>query len=165
MAFAGGLPAFVLVKVLLPAFFAREDTVTPFRMAVATVAANIVLSLVLFGPLGHVGIALATALSAWLNTALLGGALLRRGFLSPDARLKARLPRIAFASLIMGAGLWALLQWLLPWFDLGQGWRIAGLAILVGGGLVLFAGLALALGALRPGDLKGLRRPAPPPAS
>jgi len=163
MAFAGGLPAYVLVKVLQPAFFAREDTVTPFRMAVATVAANIALSLILFWPLGHVGIALATTLSAWLNAALLGGALLRRGFLSPDARLKARLARIALASLIMGAGLWALAAWLLPWFDADQGWRVAGLALLVGGGLGLYALLAVAFGALRLDEIKALRRPATPP--
>jgi putative peptidoglycan lipid II flippase len=165
MAFAIGLPAYVLVKVLQPAFFAREDTVTPFRMAVATVAANIALSLALFWPLGHVGIALATALSAWLNTALLGMALFRRGFLVLDARLNARLPRVALASLIMGAGLWALMQWLLPWFDAALGWRVAGLALLVGGGLGLYALLALALGALRLDELKALRRPTAAPPS
>ena len=131
----------------------------------ATVTANIALSLALFWPLGHIGIALATALSAWLNTALLARALFRRGFLSLDARLKARLPRVALASLIMGAGLWALLQGLLPWFDAGQEWRVAGLAVLVGAGLGIYGVLALALGALRPADLKALRRPpaAPPP--
>jgi putative peptidoglycan lipid II flippase len=165
MAFAGGLPAYVLVKVLQPAFFAREDTVTPFRFAVATVATNIVLSLILFQPMGHVGIALATTLSAWLNALLLGGSLIRRGFLSPDARLKARLLRIALASSVMGAGLWALLQWLQPWFDGAQVWRVSGLALLVGGGLVLYAGFALVFGALRPGDLKALRRrPVTPPS-
>jgi putative peptidoglycan lipid II flippase len=165
MAFAIGLPAYVLVKVLQPAFFAREDTVTPFRMAVATVAANIALSLALFWPLGHVGIALATALSAWLNAALLGLALFRRGFLALDARLKTRLPRVALASLIMGAGLWALMQWLLTWFDAALGWRVAGLALLVGGGLGLYALLALALGALRLDELKALRRPPAAPPS
>ena len=165
MAFAGGLPAYVLVKVLQPAFFAREDTMTPFRMAVATVAANIVLSLALFWPLGHVGIALATALSAWLNVVLLGGALFRRGFLTLDVRLKARLPRVALAGLVMGAGLWVLLQWLLPWFDGSQGWRIAGLVLLVGGGLGLYAVLALTLGALRMDELKALRRPPAAPPS
>ena len=148
----------MLVKVLQPAFFAREDTVTPFRVAVATVAANIALSLILFWPLGHVGIALATTLAAWLNAALLGGALLRRGFLRFDARLKARLPRIGLASLIMGAGLWALAAWLLPWFDAGQGWRVAGLALLVGGGLVLYTGLAYGLHAVERAELAALLR-------
>jgi len=119
----------------------------------------------LFWPLGHVGIALATTLSAWLNAVLLARALFRRGFLSLDARLKARLPRIALASLIMGAALWALLRGLLPWFDAGQEWRVAGLAVLVGAGLGIYAVLALILGALRPADLKALRRrPATPPS-
>jgi len=165
MAFATGLPAYVLVKVLQPAFFAREDTVTPFRMAVATVTANIALSLILFWPLGHVGIALATALSAWLNAGLLAGALFRRGFLALDSRLKARLPRVALASLVMGIGLWALAGVLEPWFDAALWWRVAGLALLVSSGMVLYGALALALGALRPADLKALRRTAPPPPS
>ncbi|MHA1152351.1 MAG: murein biosynthesis integral membrane protein MurJ [Alphaproteobacteria bacterium] len=165
MAFAGGLPAYVLVKVLQPAFFAREDTVTPFRMAIVTVAANIAFSLILFWPLGHVGIALATTISAWLNAALLGAVLFRRDLLRPDARLKARLPRIALASLVMGAGLWVLSAWLLPWFDAGQGWRIAGLALLVGGGLGLYALMAVTFGALRPSEIKAhFRRPAEPPS-
>ena len=155
-AFAAGLPAYVLVKVLQPAFFAREDTVTPFKMAVATVAANIVLSLLLFWPLGHVGIALATALAAWLNAALLAVALYRRGFLSLDARLKGRLPRIALASLVMGLALWAAARWLGPWFEAALWWRIAGLAILVGGGLGLYAGLAYGLRAVDRAELAAL---------
>jgi peptidoglycan biosynthesis protein MviN/MurJ (putative lipid II flippase) len=72
---------------------------------------------------------------------------------------------VALASLIMGAGLWALMQWLLPWFDAALGWRVAGLALLVGGGLGLYALLALALGALRLDELKALRRPPAAPPS
>jgi putative peptidoglycan lipid II flippase len=156
MAFAAGLPAYVLVKVLQPAFFAREDTVTPFKMAAATVAANVALSLALFWPLGHVGIALATALAAWLNTALLAVALRRRGFLTLDARLKGRLPRVALASLVMGLALWAAARWLGPWFEAALWWRIAGLAILVAGGLALYAGLAYGLHAVDRAELAAL---------
>ncbi|MCH8001425.1 MAG: murein biosynthesis integral membrane protein MurJ [Proteobacteria bacterium] len=158
MAFAAGLPAYVLVKVLQPAFFAREDTVTPFKMAAATVAANVALSLILFWPLGHVGIALATALAAWLNTVLLAVALRRRGFLTLDARLKGRLPRVALASLVMGLALWAAARWLGPWFEAALWWRIAGLAILVGGGLALYAGLAYGLHAVDRAELAALLR-------
>ena len=70
-AFGLGLPSFVLVKVLQPAFFAREDTKTPFQITVVSVIANIVLGLVLFQVLRHVGLALATSLAMWLNTGLL----------------------------------------------------------------------------------------------
>ena len=160
-AYALGLPAFVLIKVLQPAFFAREDTVTPLRMAVATVAANVVLSLILFWPLRHVGLALATTLAAWLNTGLLAWALRRRGFMTLDRRCRWRLPRIAAASAAMGAGLWAAGAWLAPWFDGPMPVRVAGLAILVGGGLAAYGGLALASRALVPADLAELlRRPA-----
>ncbi|MFQ5774135.1 MAG: murein biosynthesis integral membrane protein MurJ [Kiloniellaceae bacterium] len=159
-AFASGLPAYVLVKLLQPAFFAREDTMTPLKMAAASVAANVALSLILFWPLGHVGIALATALSAWLNTALLATALRRRGFLALDGRIRARLPRIAAASLAMGGALWAVSSQagLASWFDGAVALRVFGLAILVAGGLVVYAGLAFALGAVERGELAALAR-------
>jgi putative peptidoglycan lipid II flippase len=67
-AFAIGLPAFTMNKVFSPGFFAREDTRTPMRFAIASVVVNVLGSLVLSRFLGHVGIALATALAAWVNT-------------------------------------------------------------------------------------------------
>src|SRR3546814_6092017 len=97
-AFAWGLPAYVLVKILQPAFYAREDTVTPFRYSVVSVVVNVALSLVLFWQLRHVGIALATALAAWLNAVLLALSLRRFGFCRLDERFRARLPRILLAS-------------------------------------------------------------------
>ncbi|HEY9547880.1 MAG TPA: murein biosynthesis integral membrane protein MurJ, partial [Kiloniellaceae bacterium] len=106
-AFAWGLPAYVLVKILQPAFYAREDTVTPFRYSVVSVVVNVALSLVLFWQFRHVGIALATALAAWLNAVLLALSLRRFGFCRLDERFRARLPRILLASAGMGATLWA----------------------------------------------------------
>ncbi|MCG8356593.1 MAG: murein biosynthesis integral membrane protein MurJ, partial [Kiloniellales bacterium] len=155
-AFALGLPAYVLVKVLQPAFFAREDTVRPLKMAAASVAANIALSLALFWPLGHVGLALATALAAWLNAGLLAWGLRRRAFLALDRRFRQRLPRIVIASVLMGAGLWAGALWLAPWFEAGQALRILGLALLVGAGLAAYALLALVSGAFDREDLRSL---------
>ena len=157
-AFAIGLPAFVLVKVLQPAFFAREDTVTPLKMAVASVIANIALSLILFLPLRHVGLALATALAAWLNVGLLAWGLRGRGFFALDSRCRARLPRIALASLAMAAALAGAGAAISGWFDAGVALRVAGLGGLVAGGLVLYAGLAFALGAVRAEELKALLR-------
>ena len=169
-AYATGLPAFVLVKLLQPAFYAREDTVTPLKMALASVAANIVLSLALFWAfgflgLGHVGLALATALAAWLNVSLLGAALRGRGFLTFDARLKGRVARIAGASLAMGAVLWALYGGLAGWFDQAIPVRVLGLVILVAGGLIVYGGLAMATGALDRAEVAGLvrRRKTPSP--
>jgi putative peptidoglycan lipid II flippase len=79
IAFSTGLPAYVLIRVLQPGYFAREDTITPTVFAGISVVANIGLSLLLFPSLVHVGIAIATSASSWLNAALLALFLVRRG--------------------------------------------------------------------------------------
>jgi len=161
-AFALGLPAYVLIKALTPGFFAREDTATPVKIAIAAMAVNVVLAVVLMQFLAHVGIALATALTAWLNAGVLGAVLARRGHLAIDARLRRRAPRTLAAAAAMGLALW----WVggraaAPLADLlnaGEPLRIAALAALVAGGGVLFAVLAVASGAVRRADLKSLLR-------
>jgi len=69
--FALGLPAYVLIKVLIVCFFAREDTKTPLYISIVSVVTNIILSLILISTMREMGIALATAISAWVNAALL----------------------------------------------------------------------------------------------
>ncbi|MGH6912689.1 MAG: murein biosynthesis integral membrane protein MurJ, partial [Geminicoccales bacterium] len=147
-AYALGLPAYVLVKVLVPGFFARRDTRTPVKIAIVCLVANVGFILVLMWPLAHVGIALATALAAWLNALLLGFVLQREGFLTPDARLRRRLPRIVLVSLAMGALLWLLQPWLAP---LTPGLALALLIALGGAAFALLAQLcgAMALGEVR----------------
>ena len=148
------MPAFGLVKIQQPAFFAREDTRTPLRCALWSVAANIVLSLVLFAYIGHVGIALATSLAAWLNTILLAIILRRRGLHQLDDRFLQRLPRILVASLMMGMLVWGVHQGLADWFDKGLLPSIAGLFVLVALGLAGFAVFALLLRAARFSEMK-----------
>ena len=97
-AYAIGIPAHVIVKALNAAFFARQDTATPVRVAVVVTAANLALGVALMPVLEHVGIALATGLTAWANLALLAGALRRRGFLHLDERFLGRAPRLHPAS-------------------------------------------------------------------
>ena len=163
-AFAAGLPAFVLVRVLQPRFFAEEDMHTPLRFTVVAVALNTALSLALFRPLGHVGIALATSVAAWANAALLCRALWRRGLWRADARLNTRLPRALLAAGSMAAALAVGLEVAGPWLAGGEGARIAALAALCGGGMAVFAVAALGLGAVRPAELGRLlarRRPDP----
>ncbi|MDX1576184.1 MAG: murein biosynthesis integral membrane protein MurJ, partial [Kiloniellales bacterium] len=153
-AFGLGLPAFVLVKVLQPGFFAREDTKTPFKITVLSVAANIALGLVLFWLLKHVGLALATSLAMWLNTALLALGLRRRGFFALDRRSRERLPRIALASVVMAVTLWIAQEMIGDWFLAALPTQIAGLALLVGGGILLYGAAALLVRAV---DIHELR--------
>ena len=160
-AFATGLPAYVLVKVMQPPFFAREDTVTPLKAMLASVAANIALSLALFPAMGFLGLAFATAAASWLNIAILGWVLRRRGHAPLDARLKARLPLSLLASLVMAAAVYGLNLLLAPWFASTEvALRITALVVLVGGGAAVFGAAALALGAIRLGEIKEMvKRP------
>ena len=145
--YAVGLPAYVLIKVLTPGFYAREDTKTPVKIAVVCVIANTGVALALMGPFAHVGIAFATAVSAWINVAALAVILRRRGHLTPDAALLKRTPRMILASVIMGAALWALLPLLSGWLAGGLILRATALMVLVAAGLVVFALAALLTGA------------------
>ena len=157
VAFAIGLPAYVLVKVLTPAFFAREDTATPVRVAGATMVLNVVLNLALVHSLAHVGMALSTAIAAWFNVVVLAVLLHRRGFFAMDRRLLRKAPRILAACLVMAAVLGGARQLLWP---LAQSQLLAVLLlmVLVTVGLVAFVVAAHVLDAARLSDLKAMMR-------
>ncbi len=162
-AFALGLPAFVLIKVFSPAFFAREDTRTPMVFAAISMAVNVVGSLALFfalkaaGMMPHVGIAIATTLAGWTNAGLLWATLARRGHFAIDPQARRALPLILASSLIMGAIVWLAERGLAPYFSGGQGLAIqaAALAGLVSVGLMAFAAAIQLTGAA---DLPSLLR-------
>ena len=154
-AYAIGIPAHVIVKALNAAFFARQDTATPVRVAVVVTVANAAIGLALMPVLQHVGIALATGLTAWLNLGLLVVALRKRGFLQLDGRFRRRAPRILAAALGMGAGLLLGASLLAPWLEAASTLvRFGALALLVSGGVVLFGGLAQWLGGADLADVK-----------
>jgi putative peptidoglycan lipid II flippase len=155
-AYAIGLPAYVLIKVLAPGFFAREDTATPVKIAALCVAINLVLNLVLMGPLLHVGIALATAISAWVNAGLLAWMLMRRGYFVADSRLRRAVPRTLLASVAMAGILWFAAGALADVAAIDPTREAFVLALLVGLGLVAFGAGALCFGAARIADIKRL---------
>lgn len=158
MAYSIGLPAYVLIKVLAPGFFARHDTSTPVKIAIVCVLLNLALNLTLMQFFAHVGIALATAISAWINAALLVTFLWKRGQFQTDARLRQRTYRIVMATLGMAAALWAAHSVFQGLYAAGQGARIGLLAILVIGGLVVYFILVLLFRAASIGDIKLLLR-------
>jgi putative peptidoglycan lipid II flippase len=154
-ALALGLPAYVMIKVLHPSFFAREDTKTPMIYAGIAMAANVVLSLTLFLLIGATGIALATTLSGWLNVALLIGKLRERDGLVLDRIFKRRFVGILAASVTMAIVVFALVRLLEPWFAPERGIVVQALAliVLVGSGLLAYLAAGAAFGALRPKTL------------
>lgn len=162
-AYALALPAVVLMRSALSSFYARSDTVTPLKISLTAVAVNIAFKIVLTGPFGVVGLALATAIGAWVNLGLLLVIAQRRGWTTPNALL-AKTLMIALAGCAMLALLVAGLQ--APALDFAMR-HFAGVAaegalaiLAVSGGLVygivLLAGLRVTGIALRP--LRGNRR-------
>lgn len=160
MHFAWGVPAFVLVKVLSPAFFAREDTVTPMRYAVISMIFNTVIGASAFfwlraqGLAGFPGLAAATSLAAWLNVLLLASTLWIKNHYRPTPLLVGRLIRIALSVAALGAALvFAQMQRETIQAALLGSRLLALLAVVAGGGLI-YAVAALATGAIRPSEIK-----------
>ena len=153
VAYSAGLVGFILVKVLAPGFFARQDMRTPVRAAVVALIANVVLNLIFVLPLRHAGLALATSLAAYINAALLYRWLRRAGIYRPTPGWAATWTRTVAATLAMVAAL----RWIVPpdriWLDAGIGERSAHLAAAVVGGALVYAFAQFALG-LRPRHLR-----------
>lgn len=143
-AFAIGLPAYVMIKALLPGFYAREDTSTPVKIATVVVISDILIAVSLMQVIAHVGIALATASSAWINAVTLAVVLKRRGHFRLDAEFRRRIPRLLLSVALMAAALVAAKYALQPWLLGSRLEAVAALAILVaGGGSVFFVAAAL----------------------
>ncbi|TAD79262.1 MAG: murein biosynthesis integral membrane protein MurJ [Sphingomonadales bacterium] len=153
-----GLPAYVLVKVLTPNFFARADTRTPVYTAAASLVVTVGLNFVLVPVLGVVGLALAGAVGAWVNIALLGGVLARRGFFRLPARVLGRIGRIALASGLMGAALVALMQVVTPWLDGAFPMRLAAIGAIMAVSLVTYGAGTVLLGVLDKATVQRLMR-------
>jgi putative peptidoglycan lipid II flippase len=160
-AYALGLPAFVLVKVLAPAFFARGDTATPVKIGVSAVALNLAMNVAFMVPLQHIGPALATSLAAVFNVGWLGVLLVRRGHLTLDAQLRRRGVRIAAATIAMGAVLWLVQQALFSAPLHGMA-RIVALTELIVAGIATYGVAVVLFGAIEWRDyLRMVRRQSP----
>ena len=147
-----------MIKVLVPGYFARQDTKTPVQIAIVSLTVNIAFNLILMGPLGHVGIALATTLSGWLNAALLARGLHRRGYFTADQRLRRRMPRMLLATLAMAAALWAVSSALTGPLGASLGTGVGSLLALMFTGILVYGLAARAVGAAYVADLKELWR-------
>jgi putative peptidoglycan lipid II flippase len=162
-AFSLGLPSYVLVKVLTPGYYARHDTKTPVRYAIQSVGINLVGNIIfipLFGRFGfgHVGPPLATAIASSVNVWMLYRTLRKRGHFTADARLRRRVPRLALASILMGAALFWVAPAVDPYLTGSILHRGAGLIALVTAGVVVYSIACFLTGAFVLDDLKLLTR-------
>lgn len=165
-----GVPAFVLVRIFAPPFFARQDTKRPMRFALASVVANIALGAGLFfllramGHAGFVGLAMATSAAGWVNVILLAGVLLREKTWTPTPDALSRLARIVLATLIMAAAVGVAVRYPeaieAPFAALPFGGKELATLITSIVGFLIFVAAAFALRAVTLADIRNaLRRP------
>jgi len=158
-----GVPAFVLVRILAPAFFARQDTKGPMKFALVSVAVNLVLGVVLFHTIGVPGLAIATSAAAWSNVLLMGFTLARRKTWILSREATGRLLRIGVATVAMGA-LLALASWrrdlLEPLFGFAGGEaKLFAVCLTCAVGFAFYVALLFVTRAVTPGEIKrSLRR-------
>ena len=164
-----GVPAFVLARLFAPAFYARQDTKTPMRFALISIAVNIAAGIGLYTTFGFWGIAAATSIASWINVALLVGTLARRGTYAPGRKAWTRIARSFAASAVLGAALGAAsyyrshIEALFGHFHIGHAIGAKELAILcvVVAGAALYPPLLLAFGGVSRAEIRAaLRRPA-----
>jgi putative peptidoglycan lipid II flippase len=147
-AYSAGLLAFMLIKVLAPGFFARQDTKTPVKIGVIAMVANMAFNLMLVIPLAHAGLALATSLSAWLNGYLLWRGLRDQGAWRSQPGWSRFLLQIVSANLALAASIVWLKAPVSDWLAAGGFQRAADMAVLVGVGVAVYF-LVLALTGVR----------------
>lgn len=128
LAYALGLPSFILVKVLANGYFSRQDTRTPVKIGIIAMFANIILNLILIRHFAHAGLALATSLAAFINAGLLFYFLRQRHIYLPGDGWVVFIFRIMFASLVMGVLLYCLpapMALWVQWDIFNRVWQLA----------------------------------------
>lgn len=146
MAFSFGLLGFILIKVLAPGFYARQDTKTPMRIGAISMGVNILLSLLLVMPLKHVGLALAISLSAFVNAGLLFVTLRRHDVYRPLPGWGVFFARVVLASAIMGAVLFWGVGDINSWLHASTLQRIYRMSIWVATGAAVYLLTVMAFG-------------------
>ncbi|TJZ74832.1 murein biosynthesis integral membrane protein MurJ [Chitiniphilus eburneus] len=151
VAYTVGLVGLILVKILAPGFYARQNIKTPVKIALVTLTATQLMNLAFVWQLHHAGLALSIGLAACLNAGLLYRQLRHHGIFTPQPGWKVFFGKLVIAVLAM-AGALLLTMWLLPAFDSGRmPLRLAMLGLLVTAGIAAYFG-ALALLGFRPRD-------------
>ena len=148
IAYSIGLLGLILIKVLAPGFYARQNVRTPVRIALFTLAMTQVMNVlfVFIIPLAHAGLALAIGLAACLNAALLFWKLRAHGLYQPQPGWTAFLVRLLLGLLAMVAALLAVMHYLPAWSDGGMPMRFARLGVLIGAGVIAYFGVLALLG-------------------
>ena len=153
-----GLPAYVLVKVLAPAFYARKDVKTPVTIAVVVLVLSIPANFLLIPQIGIYSLATVTSTGAWVNFLALFAILYARGHFRMPGWLVSRVARQMVAAVIMAAALFGVRAVLDDWYFGGVIERAIALAALVGVGGLVYFGVAFLIGGVDREAIASLRR-------
>ncbi len=153
-----GLPAYVLIKVLAPGFYARKDVRTPVIVGASALILGVLSNFILVPLMGLVALPLSTAISAWINMFVLYFLLHSRGHYSLTGGVAFRVGRQIIAAIAMGALLYGLHTVLFDWMETGRIYKMIGLGGMVGAGGLLYFGLGWVIGAVDKDDIKTLLR-------
>jgi len=145
-AYSAGLLAAMLIKVLAPGFYARQDTRTPVRIGVLAMLANMLLGALLVWEWRHVGLASAMALSAWLNAGLLYLGLRRSGVYQPLSGWALQWLRMLLAGAAMVAACYWLSLQTTVWNEAGVWPRVGWLSLIVVAGVAIYLSSLVVLG-------------------
>ncbi len=146
LGYSVGLLALILVKILAPGFYARQNLKTPVKIAFVTVLVTQTLAVILMWPLGHAGLTLATSLGAFVNAGLLFWFLRRHGSYTPRPGWFAFLCRLAVALGVLAAVLYALAGPAQFWLNAGLWAKIGRLAGIIAAAGIAYFGALLLLG-------------------
>ncbi len=102
LALCFGLPAFIMIKILVVPFFASEDTKTPIKVSILCMVINLILNIILIRDFLHVGLAISTSVSAWINALILGKLLHKKLKFDFEKSILIVLMKVTFASFLMG---------------------------------------------------------------
>jgi len=140
--YATGLWAFAAVRIVVNAFYAMQDARTPVKIALVSITANFILGVILMGPMGHCGLALALSLAMMLNLVLLTGSLRSRLGALGGKKIAASACKTALCSAIMGVVVWRISHILIPPQPMAAGALAGGLLAAIITGLIVYGVLA-----------------------
>ena len=147
-AFAAGLPAYILIKIFSTTFFSNQDTKTPVIVAVCSVLLNLILNLALVDTYMHVGLAMATAIAAWVNALVLAYLLRKRGLFVLSRELIYFCGRLLLSIAIALPFIYGIKFWLDPVVSYSGWWKAVFIIIAALGGFFVFGFTAWLTGAL-----------------
>jgi putative peptidoglycan lipid II flippase len=138
MALSLGLGFFMSAKILVSAFYARQNTQLPLKVALLAMLSNVLLNALFIGPLAHAGLSLASSLASAINALLLLGLLLQKNIYQPQSGWGAFSARLGLANMVLAGWLWGVTPQQIDWFDYARSQQVLTLSGLILSSMLIY---------------------------